>query len=109
MALASATRLGENSARIRELEAKLETKMTKRDKYPGAPGASYCCEPDCEKDAEFEVIQDEKSIPCDVAYTHACTDHVGVLLGSPLDGPEVRSWIVVPLARQALKDARGEA
>lgn len=57
----------------------------------------HCCEHDCGKPAEFEIQEDRTDIhPADGA-THACTQHVGELLGTayPKEGkPETVRWIL---------------
>lgn len=68
-----------------------------RAKYPGAPGPPYCCALGCPNDAEFEVVQEHADIPPYEGATHACMEHVGTMLGSPADGPDVPSWTVLPL------------
>lgn len=53
----------------------------------------YCCTIDCPRSAEF-AIYGESGFPDD--HTDACVDHVGSLLGTPIDAPgDNRSWRVV--------------
>lgn len=57
----------------------------------------HCCQMECEKDAEFEIHGESGRLEDN---THACTDHVGALLGTPewliQEGHEEnRSWTVV--------------
>ena len=43
----------------------------------------HCCEPDCPRDAEFEILP---MPPCDpYDYTFACAVHISELLGSVTD------------------------
>jgi len=39
----------------------------------------HCCEIDCDKEAEFEI---QGQLDAGVGNTQACTEHVGVLLGT---------------------------
>jgi hypothetical protein len=56
-----------------------------------------CCEPGCGAAADFEIQEDRTDIhPCD-CYTHACTRHVGDLLGSVVPEHPVFHWHVSAL------------
>ncbi len=64
------------------------------DMCPGISKSSKrCCFVGCDKAAEFEIYDSNDKRDCN--YTHACTDHVGHLLGSvpptKPDGP----WTIV--------------
>jgi hypothetical protein len=69
----------------------------------------HCCWPDCEKPAEFRVIDAQEMYP-DVAEIHACEAHVGALVGhcvgGNLDTTRLEEWILVPIPQCTCTDER---
>jgi hypothetical protein len=55
-----------------------------------------CCHSECGLPADFEIIEDRTDIHPSESVTHACSDHVGSLLGSVKE-PHVFRWIVAAL------------
>lgn len=57
---------------------------------------SWCCESDCDKDAEFAIwdLADAR----DTGYTESCCDHVGALLShDPRLTNAIDCWEVIAL------------
>ena len=61
----------------------------------------WCCHHDCEKDAEFEIYGVGEGLDPYSNVTDACEEHVGALLGIPVDeherGLRADHWRVVPI------------
>jgi hypothetical protein len=53
----------------------------------------YCCFPNCEKEAEFEIYDQNERRP-DIGVTDSCQDHVGHLLGSVPPTESTGRWTV---------------
>lgn len=58
-----------------------------------------CCHEGCERDADFEVGPLEPAVP--YMDSLACANHVGELLGSPVEGPTITHWWVCPVEQGA--------
>ncbi len=56
-----------------------------------------CCKLNCYWTAAFEIYPDSTHIHPADGFTHACEAHVGDMLGSPMDGPNVNAWNVYAL------------
>ena len=56
--------------------------MKLEEKRPGN-GTAYCCEQTCRADASSETIYEIVGECGQEDVTHACTEHVGALLGYP--------------------------
>lgn len=60
----------------------------------------HCCYPDCPKEAEFEIQEDNSGIHPADGCTHACAAHVGEFLGSVDASKPTTIWIVSSLQPQ---------
>ena len=56
-----------------------------------------CCKPGCDREADYEIV-DTNEPRSPEAFTQACVDHVGALLGSLPPTKPTGPWSVYPLA-----------
>jgi len=55
-----------------------------------------CCYPNCGKPADYIIFDTQERQP-GAGETHACTDHVGFLLGSIPPTEPIGPWSIYPI------------